>query len=253
MDDITTSVNAEQGVVVDTQTTVQDTGASVNSETATQKPVQTPEQNAEFAKIRRDAETRAKDAVIAEQYGESHGIKTYADYQKAIADQKAATEKAKFQEDNGFDPDAVKPLFEQWKQNDPDFQELRQIRQEKSVTTALSQLNAELKDAGIDLQLNDLSDAELAKVPNVDKITALVKEGQSLANAFFLANKKDIIARQSAAAQQEAIKKIAANGASSPGSLAAGGEGEAKSIYSMSKDDFQKMQEEVKRGERKKI
>jgi hypothetical protein len=40
-----------------------------------------------------------------------------------------------------------------------------------------------------------------------------------LADAVFLANKKDFIARQTQQTQQETIKKIAANGASSPGSL----------------------------------
>jgi hypothetical protein len=176
-----------------------------------------------FAKRLKEATTKAKDELIAEMYGETHGIYTYADYRKALAEQKAAAERAKLQEEIGIDPDALKPVFQQWKESDPDFQELKAIRAEKNITKALTDLNSELKDAGIDLQLKDLSDAELSKLPNIDGILGYVQKGHSLADAFFLANKKDIISRQAQAAQQEAIKKITANGASSPGSLANGG------------------------------
>ena len=72
MDELLTSVNAEQ-VSDESSQTEQVTSESENTEVATvqnEKPVkQTPEQNAEFAKVRREAETKAKDAVIAEMYG----------------------------------------------------------------------------------------------------------------------------------------------------------------------------------------
>jgi len=239
-------------VVNDTQTgnvdgqTEQVNSESVNTEVAAvqndkpvEKPVQTPEQNAEFARVRREAETKAKDAVISEMYGESHGIHTYAEYQAALAKQQAEAERAKFQEENGIDPDALKPVFQQWKESDPDFQELKAIRAEKNQTKALTDLNSELKDAGIDLQIKDLSDSELLKLPNIDKILEQVQKGHTLADAFFLANKKDIISRQAQTAQQEAIKKIAANGESSPGSLSAGGESDfiSQELFESKKSD----------------
>jgi hypothetical protein len=191
----------------------------------TQEPAKEPDITATqaFARRLKEATTKAKDELIAEMYGETHGIYTYADYQKALAEQKAAAERAKIQEEIGIDPDALKPVFQQWKESDPDFQELKAIRAEKNITKALTDLNSELKDAGIDLQLKDLSDTELSKLPNIDGILGYVQKGHSLADAFFLANKKDIISRQAQAVQQETIKKIAANGASSPGSLANGG------------------------------
>lgn len=53
------------------------------------KPVQSAEDNAKYAEIRRkaeaDAESRTRDKMISEMYGESHGIHTYTDYQKAVA------------------------------------------------------------------------------------------------------------------------------------------------------------------------
>lgn len=223
------SVNAEPVANVEPQTE-QENAETVNAgeaeiATATQdKPVQSPEENAKFAAVRREAEARARDAVIAELYGESHGIKTYADYQRAIAEQQAEAERVRIYSETGIDPDALKPVFEQWKQSDPDIQELKAIRAEKNITQAITDLNNELKDAGVDLQIKDLSNEELAKIPNIDKVTELVQKGHTLADAFFLANKKDIISRQATKAQQDTIKKIAANGEASPGSLSATGE-----------------------------
>jgi hypothetical protein len=255
MEDNINVLNDTQTGNVDGQTE-QVNSESVNGGVATpqnDKPAQSPEQNAEFARVRRDAETKARDAVIAEMYGESHGIKTYAEYQKAIADNKAAEQREQFREENGIDPESLKPVFEQWKEADPDFQELKAIRAAKNSMKALSDLNAELKDAGVDLEIKDLSTEELTKIPNIDKILEHVQIGHNLADAFFLANKKDIINRQVQTAQQETIKKISANGASSPGSLAAGGETQPTSIYGLSKDDFAKMRDEVLRGDRKKL
>lgn len=240
-----------QEAIVEPQIDVVDTGVK-DSQVADVKPVQSQEDNAKYADMRRKTESETKDKMIAEMYG-SQGINTYSEYQKAMADQKETEDNAKFQQDNGFDPNSVKPLFEQWKQSDPDFQELSSIREEKNISKALTDLNSELKDCGIDLQLNDLSTEEVAKIPNVDKVTELVRSGKTLAEAVFLANKKDFFAKQTATAQQDTIRKITANGASSPGSLGGGGEGQEKTVYSMSKDDFKKMQDEVMRGDRKKI
>lgn len=209
-------------------------------------PTPTPDvtQTQVFSQRLKESTTKAKDEIIAELYGESHGIKTYSDYQKAVNEAKEAEDKEKFQNENGFNPDSVKPLFEQWKQSDPDFQELSKIRQEKNINQSLTDLNNELKDNGVDIQLKDLSDSEIAKIPNVDKVTEYVSKGHSLADAFFLANKKDIISRQTAAVQQETIKKIAANGASSPGSLAGGSTEETfftkEQVEKMSKEDVKK-------------
>jgi hypothetical protein len=95
-------VNAEPVVNVEPQNTepinnepAEPTGQTVNAvdgevtpPTVDVKQVQSAEENARYAAIRREAETKAKekarDELIAEMYGESHGIRTYADYQKAL-------------------------------------------------------------------------------------------------------------------------------------------------------------------------
>jgi hypothetical protein len=55
------------------------------------KPVQSAEENAKFAEVRRkaeaDAKAKARDELIEEMYGESNGIHTYAEYQAAMAKQ----------------------------------------------------------------------------------------------------------------------------------------------------------------------
>lgn len=241
-------VNDTQGLNVESQTEVQETGAN-DSQVADVKPVQTPEQNSEFAKVRREAEAKARER--ADNFAKKYGYNSFEEMERADAEREAEEQRQQFREQNGFDPDAIKPLFEQFKESDPDFQELQAIRAEKNATKALSDLNRELEDAGLDLKLADLSETELRKIPNIDKVTEYVSGGHSLADAFFLANKKEIISGQVAKVQQETIKKINSNAESSPGSLSGGGEVNNNSVYSKSKSDFQKMIDEVMRGERK--
>lgn len=256
------AVNEAQEQIVDAQTepTVNEPVNAGNAEPAepqtVEKPIQTPEQNAEYAKIRRESEARARDATIAELGYEYNGkpIKTYAEYQQALKESETAKQNAEFEEQNGFSPDSIKPLFEQWKQSDPDFQELKSIRAEKNTTKALSDLNKELEDAGLDLKLADLSDTELQKIPNVDRVTEYVTKGHSLADAFFLANKKDIISGQVQKVQQETIKKIAANGESSPGSLSGGGEDSfftREQVDGMSMDQVMKNYDAIMKSQKK--
>lgn len=168
-----------------------------------------------FSQRLKESTQKAIDAEYSRLYGSEYGIHTKADYDTAVMKQQQEEEAQRL----GLDPEAIKPFFDSWKQNDPDFQELNSIRAEKNVSKALTELNNELKENGIDLQLTDLSDTEVAKLPNVAKVTELVGKGHSLADAVFLANKKDFIAKQAEKAQQDTVKKIAANGASSPGSL----------------------------------
>lgn len=235
----------ETAVETSTETT------EVQQTTETVKPDITETQA--FSRRLNEQTQKAVDAEYSRLYGTEYDIHSKAEYDAAIAKQEADAQRQQFQEQNGFDPEAIKPIMEQMLKSDPRYQRLEQMDKEANVSKAVTDLNNELKDVGVDLQLKDLSDAELAKLPNIDKVLGQVQKGHSLSDAFFLANKKDIISRQAKAAEQETIKKITANGASSPGSLAAGGEGEAKSIYGMGKTDFAKLQEEVLRGERKKL
>lgn len=95
-----------------------------------EKPQQSPEENAKYAKIRRDAEAKAKaqaqDAVIAEMFGESHGIYTKAQYDAAIKAEKEAARRAEM-ESQGIDPDYVSKLIAEA----PEVKQAREILSKK--------------------------------------------------------------------------------------------------------------------------
>ena len=98
--------NAESEVVTDTPEEVE-------------KPVQTPEENAKFADIRRKyeaevvvAESDAQDALIAKMYGDSHGIKTVKEYDTAMAKQKEKEEVAKIQEDKNYSEEDAREILD---------------------------------------------------------------------------------------------------------------------------------------------
>lgn len=101
------SVNAETAEIVEPQVveTVQsESSESVNEEVTTsqtEKPVQSQEENAKYAAIRRESETKTRDRMISEMYGNSHGIHTYADYQGAIEAERVRAEA----ETKGHDPE----------------------------------------------------------------------------------------------------------------------------------------------------
>ena len=104
------TVNAEPVETVEPQETEQDinTTESVNEEVTTstvdEKPVQTQEENANYANIRRDAEAKsyakAQDDMVASMYGESHGIYTKADYDQAIQAQEEANKVQEYVQNN---------------------------------------------------------------------------------------------------------------------------------------------------------
>jgi hypothetical protein len=237
--------------------TPQDTVETTEQVVETEQPIAKPditETQAFSARLKEQTQkATAMERERQDKFAQRYGYSSFDEMENAEAEREAAEEKARFQEQNGFDPDTVKPLFEQWKKSDPDFQELSSIRAEKNISKALTDLNSELSDCGIDLQLKDLSDAEVAKIPNADKVTQLVQSGKTLAEAVFLANKKEFFAKKEQATQQETIKKITANGASSPGSLSGGGDNIPMSVSQMSTEEFNKIIDRVKRGEKIKL
>ena len=152
MDEQINSVNAEAVEVVTpqeveiTETPNVEAEASVTPEVAEpEKPQQSPEENAKFAKIRRDAEAKAqaqaKDAVIAEMFGESHGITTYAEYQKAVQAEREAARRAEM-ESHGIDPDYVTKMVAEM----PEVRQAREILTQKQQEERDSQQAAEFFD-----------------------------------------------------------------------------------------------------------
>ena len=210
--------NAVTEEVVDPQTTEQaevvESSESVETEVApvTEEVKQSPEENSKFAEVRKKAEKDAIDKFISDQYGESHNLHTKADYDKAIAKQKEE-ELLESLRDGEADPNEV---YNKLKENDPDFQRMKQYESETLIKSQLEELNNELKGLDIDT-INSID--ELVALPNSDKVIKYVEKGNTLSEAYFLANKQSIIQNDRSKIQQNTIKQIAANGASSPGAL----------------------------------
>lgn len=172
-----------------------------------------PTQTQAFAHRLKEETAKARDAVIAElgYVNPTTGvpIKTYAEYQQAVKDKE-------YQEQYGIDPNTVKPLFEEWKQSDPDFQELSRLKQERII----EQQDTALK--------NDPIKGDLYKQWETDVKTQAKTIGCDLRTSFLLMleNKLgDVLTGAKSKAEQEAIQKITTNGSSSPGSLGEGGDG----------------------------
>lgn len=239
--------NESQEQVVDAPETeqveaVESVAEEVASTETDTKPVQqSPEENAKFAEVRRKAEREAQDKLIAEMGMEWNGvpITTYADYQQAMKESREAELLENLRNEEA-DP---KDIYSELKKNDPDFQELQTIKQEHYISKQIEALNADLSETGIDVIVKTVDD--LDKLPNAGKIAEFVKTGHTLADAYFLANKKEIIAKQAQKAQEETIKKVSLLDNAGPGALDGTGTEKTKSIFAMSNEDFAKMKEDV--------
>lgn len=174
---------------------------------------QSKEDNAKYAEVRKKAEQAGRDKFISDQYGESHGIHTEAEYKAAMAEQK----KNELMEKVSNGEVDVKDAYEQMKANDPDFQKMKETTQETFVKNQLSELNNDLKELAIDVTINSVDD--LVNLPNSDSVIEYVNKGNTLSEAYFLANRQDIISKKTNQIQQDTIKQIEANGNSAVGSL----------------------------------
>lgn len=105
MEEENLNLNEGQEGAVDSQTEVNETEQAISTESVNdgvatsqqnEKPVQSAEENAKFAQVRRDAEqkayAKAQDDVIEKMYGASHGIHTFAEYEAARAKQEQEQE-----------------------------------------------------------------------------------------------------------------------------------------------------------------
>jgi hypothetical protein len=116
-------VNATPEIVVESQQP-SEVVESVNTEVATvqpteDKPTQSKEENAKFAEIRRKYEAekteaiqKAKDDLIARQYGESHGIYTEAQYNQALEEAKKQEAIQAIQEGKSYSDDEAREIYE---------------------------------------------------------------------------------------------------------------------------------------------
>lgn len=250
------SVNAEvKEDVVDLQEPIEvETTESVPSEVAPDtvektEVEQSPEENAKFKEIRLKYEREKQEAIdkeYSQMYGESHNIHSKADYEKAVREQQEAEMLERLREQE-VDP---KEIYSKLKENDPDFQELQKIKTETYTQNQLKQLNDDLKDLDIDVSIKSLED--IAKLENADSIIKQIEQGKTLSEAYFLANRKQIIQKEAEKVRLDTLKKTEMLNNSSPGALDnSGGDDKPHSFYTMSSEEFAKYKEDVLMGRKK--
>lgn len=219
---IESTVNAEQVETVTPQQTeqVDNNVEVVNGEVAApqqiEKPVQSPEENSKYAAIRREAEqkaaAKARDEMISEMYGQSHGIHTYSDYQVAI---KKAQEESEIQKniDKGIDPEIARELAEAKK-----FRE--QYESEK-----LTRSQQEAKQRDYEAFIDAYPGVKAEEIPSI--VWGEVEKGKSLVDAY--AKHENTVLRQKLAEYEKGNKTLESNvknASSTPGSLAGNGKGD---------------------------
>lgn len=177
------------------------------------------EEDSRFASVRRKAEEDAKAKYGAEiqkwneafknEFGSFSNPKTgkpiegVADYFEAL---RAQNELAREQElrSKGIDP----RMIEEMVNNNPIVQKANEVIQQNQQTEAQRQLEADLKAVSeMDPSIKTLED--LAKHPSYPRVYDFVaKNGLSVADAYYLANRSELSAKSNAAAKQAAINQV---------------------------------------------
>lgn len=170
-------------------------------------PKQTPEQDRAFAEMRRQAEAAQRraqlaDQLIAQQYGQSHGIYTVEQYYEALRQQQEAEQRQQYLE-QGVDPDLVNQLVSQQVQQHPLIQTLAQERADKFLVDSYNQVVQEFPD--LVKQPEDIPPEAYAKWNDG-------RNGITLAEAFMLVNKDKVLQRKTAAAKQAALNSVNSKG-----------------------------------------
>jgi hypothetical protein len=206
------------------------------------KTPQSQEQNAAFAKMRRELdqykrELATRDQWVADNFGQSHGITTWAEYQAAVqrtsqqqqqAQQAQIYQYHKQKEEElrsyGLDPNQIREFF----RTDPAFIQMQQENQQLKGQLQLQKQQAEQEkhfqniEQGKKMIMDDhkrLKEEYGDLVPAAKNFDDLIEKldpaviekmqrGYSLEDAFISANKAAILKRSKAAAKQQTLNSL---------------------------------------------
>ena len=181
-----------------------------------EKPVQSKEDNAQYASIRREAEAKTRDKMISEMYGESHGIHTYSDYQKAMEQQAEQKRKEELAE-KGIDPS----VFDEYINNNPTVKESREIIAQQKAQQKRNDEYGEFLEYFKVENGRDFNSVIDQISPEVWEMTT---KGKSLTDAFAFSTTKVLKAKIAEyEAKFKAIETNQSNADSSPGSVTGNG------------------------------
>ena len=207
-----------------TQEAVQTQSESANEEVTTsqtEKPVQSQEENAKYAQVRREAESKAeaktRDKVISEMYGESHGIHTYSDYQKAIEQEAEQKRRASLQ-DQGIDP----AIVDEYVSNNPTVKKAAELIKQQEQQQKQAKEYGDFLESFRTENGRDFNSATDTIAPEVWEMTA---KGKSLADAYAYQSNKQLKAKLAEyEAKFKAQETNTSNASSSPGSVTGNGD-----------------------------
>lgn len=182
---------------------------------------QTDEENSKYAAARRQAEAEKKDLEIKYKR-EKELIKTYGAKYECYSDEDVQqkyganginnledlakeVDRQAYIEKTGIDPTEIDKRVEEKMKNDPAYKEFQRARDESIFMKQIDSLVVDFPDLkGIVKSIPDLKN-----LPNSEEIINLVdKRGLTISDAYYLANKKDIVSGKSASAIQAAINNI---------------------------------------------
>jgi hypothetical protein len=146
-------------------------------------------------------------------------------------------------QEQGIDPSII--------QNHPAFQKMKQYEQQlkakEQEMTSKERFNYEANEL-----FQEFPDLDAKKIPP-EVFELRDKRGLTLLDAYLRVNHKKMLEEATVKAEQSAIKKLSKNATASPGSLAGAGEVPNSKVSALSKTDFARLLEKVKRGEIKNL
>ena len=251
MEEENLNLNEGQEGAVDSQTEANETEQATSTESVNdgvttsqqnEKPAQSAEENAKFASLRREyeqkiaqAEQKAIDAEYSRLYGDSHGIHSKADYDKAIALQEQEEHDQTIREEyeaNGLPEDVVSELVE-WKKS------REQSKAEQEAKQQQEKQQAEMQDF-------------IKKYPNVKPDDIPVEVWQVNASGVPLRYAYADYANDQATKAEEIARANAENAKSSTGSVSGLG-GQSTALTQEMVDNMSPQELSSRWGEVKKL
>lgn len=172
-----------------------------------EKPKQDSETNKAFQKMRQELEAAQslmkRNADIARKYGAEYGVFSEEDISAQFGDSHGIHTLEEFEQqlqydayrEKGIDPDEIRQIVD----NHPDLVAARQMRQDQLLLTNFQELQSEYPD--LVKEANDVPAEVWSKWNNG-------QNGLTLAEAYTLVNRKEIIAKQAAAARQATLNNM---------------------------------------------
>lgn len=190
---------------------------------------QTPEEDAAFARMRREAEQAKReaaehrrqlaerDAWVAQKFGPTHGITTWQQYMAAVENTHRQSQAQYMQAREselaarGYDVNEIREIM----RLDPEFQNLRQQNQMLQQTLTMQQHKQRVADiekqfkSDLATLRKEYGDIVPKSVEELDESTVgRIQKGYSLADAWVAANKDLITSKVSAKAKADTARNI---------------------------------------------